>query len=122
MKTLTATLIAVALATGLLVAQGTLSVPFTADQQAGVQFSLDIVNADRAAQDPPLPPLVLEAYGIAMCQAIFTNYANQRAAAQEVLASVRDTYLGNHPDYAFQDADRAAVEAFMATCVANGGC
>lgn len=111
MRTLTATIIAVVLATGLLVAQGSLNVSFTAEQQAGVQFSMDFVNADRAAQDPPLPALTLSAYGIDMCQAVFTNYADQRAAAQEVLASVRDKYL------VLSDADKATVEALIDSLV-----
>ena len=69
------------------------------------------VNADRAAQDPPLPALGLSAYGIAQCQAVFDSYATQRAVAQESNASVRDRYLS------LSDADKVTVEALIDSLV-----
>ena len=107
MRTLLLTFVAVVLATGMLLSQGTISVPFTEDQQKGVQYVLGIVNAERAAQDPPLPPLALAAYGRQVCQEVYTNYADQRAAAQEVVASVRANYL------LLNDTNKTAAGAFI---------
>ena len=122
MKTLLMTLFALVLATVAALAQGTLQVPFTAAQQNGVAWANDKDNAVRAAEDPPLPPIALQAYGIQQCQSLFDGYEQNRIDEAEVLANVRGTYLGNNPTYAFTDADRAAVDAFIAACVSGAGC
>ena len=109
MKLLIATTLAIVLASGLVFAQGTLSVPFTAEQQAGVVFSLGLVNAQRAKEG--LPPLGLVPYARSVCQAVFTSYAEQRAAAREQQASVRAKYLS------LSDADKAQVEALIDSLV-----
>ena len=53
------------------------------------------------------PALTLRAYAISQCQAVFTSYVDQRAQAQEALASVRQKYLG------LSDSDKASVEALI---------
>jgi len=106
----------------LVVAQGTLGVPFTAIQQQGLLDNLNVVNAQRAAQDPPLSALTLQAHGIAVCQAVFDEFAVTRAQVQESQALVLNTYLGRNTTYQFKDEDRTAVDAFIAACVSNSGC
>ena len=105
MKTLVLTLIALLLASSMSIAQGSLSVPFTAAQQQGVAWANDRDNVQRVADGRPT--LTLSEYGIAQCQSVFDSYKDQRERERENLNSVRDKYLG------LSDADKASLESFI---------
>jgi formate dehydrogenase maturation protein FdhE len=106
MRTILYVCVAVFLATVTVLAQGgSLSVPYSVDQQAGMQYGLDMENAHRAAQDEPLPPLTLQQFGIQRCQEVFDDYAAKRAREHD--AAVRVQYLQ------LSDADQAQVDALI---------
>lgn len=86
---------------------GTLSVPFTDAQQAGMAWAKDRFNADH----PDDPVVGLQAYAIARCQDVFDSYAKQRAQEQEQTANVKQRYLE------LDDAGKAEVEALIDSLV-----
>lgn len=123
MRTLISTFVAVTLATVMLLAQGTLPVPYTADQEKGMQYGLDVENAHRASQrytivldedglpipsqPHPFPPLTLRDFGVQKCQEVFDGFSALRAQARAAAASVEQKYRG------LSDERQDLVEAYI---------
>ena len=112
MKTTLSALLILALTVPLL-AQSTVEVPYTAAQLLAIKWAVG------QAQDPVVDEGSVTngqaaAYGIARCQDIWDSYVDQRATAKLLQANVQQQYL------ALSDADKAAVDAYVATCTASG--
>lgn len=101
------------------IAQGTLSVPYTAGMQAGIAAQVSAENATCAANPACTDdPWTLASYGIAECQAAWQSFENQRILQQQLDADIVTKYQ-NLP---LGDTDRAAVETYIDACISNGGC
>ncbi len=101
MRILLAALVAITLAGSALFAQGTFSVPFTAEQQVAVQW-------ERARTGTSLTALQLAVH---LCQQRLDLLVSRRAQEKESQAGVRQKYLS------LSDADKAQVEALIDTLV-----
>lgn len=99
-------LLAVFAVVSLAYAQGTLSVPYTADHQTALTWARNRAESGLSVTN----------YAIAQCQALFDGYVADRARDLELQASIRDKYIG------LPDADKTAVEAYIDACITNGSC
>jgi hypothetical protein len=82
----------------------------SANEEAAITYAVSLENARRAAQTPPLPPLTNGQYILAILQAAFASYAQQRAAND--ISTLQTQYQAATP--AKQAAALAAALAALA--------
>ena len=97
-------------------AQGTLSVPYTAVQQKGAVEEVARVNAARATDG--LPAFTVIDFAVAACQNQFDVWVDRMAERRATFRTNVQLYKSS----GWTDAQRDAVDAYIAACESAGTC